>query len=90
MKRIVTILMTGFGLLLTSPSTGFACSVCMGGPPTKQTEGVGGAILGMLAMTYLIVGGMILFAIGFSRRARAAASLPENLPYRDPDDRIHS
>ena len=89
MKHAITKGIAGMGILLI-PGVLHACTVCMGGPPSKQSEGVSAAIVGLLVVTYFIIGGLVTFSISFWCRSKAIACLPENLIYQDPDDRTHS
>ncbi|MDW8344628.1 MAG: hypothetical protein RMM51_09070 [Verrucomicrobiae bacterium] len=47
-----------------------ACATCYGDPNSSHTQGMNAAILFMLAVTGLVLGGLGTVFIGFARRAR--------------------
>lgn len=51
-------------------SLGWACAVCVGNPNDPQTVGMNQAILGLLAITGVVLTGMAAFFVTLWRRAR--------------------
>jgi hypothetical protein len=55
---------------LTLPQSLWACSVCFGDPNAAQTKGVNSAVLGMIGVTAVVLGGFVALIIAINLRAR--------------------
>lgn len=56
--------------VLALRSVGWACAVCVGNPDDPQTIGMNKAILGLLAITGVVLTGFVALFINFWRRSR--------------------
>lgn len=77
-RKIVSVLVLGALLTAMLPGTpAYACATCFGDPEAPQTQGLNGAIVTLLGITYTLLGGIALgvfFIIRNGRRADADGS----------------
>ena len=59
---------------MTIPLTVIACATCYGDPGSPMTQGLNFAILTMLGITVLVLGGCAAFMVVLARRARRCAA----------------
>ena len=64
---VVSLLLVGF---VTLPQTASACAVCFGDPDSPLAKGLNWAVLSLLAIVLLVLGGIAAFFTYLVKRAR--------------------
>ncbi len=59
---------------MTALTTIVACATCYGDPTSPMTHGLNFAIITMLGVTALVLGGCAMFMVVLARRARACVA----------------
>ncbi len=61
--------------LTALPQQSWACSVCFGDPKSAQAQGVTCAVLGMIGITAVVLGGFVALIVAINLRARRQRAL---------------
>ena len=75
MKKVNPLLLFPLNILFSSKSV-WACSVCFGDPHSKLAKGVVPAVLFLIGVVGLVLGGIASIAFTWARRAQKYSSSP--------------
>jgi len=77
--RFTTFLLITSAIILASPATTLACTVCMGDPNSKAAGATNAAIFLLLGFIGGVLG--LIVAFGFALKRRAASPLPPHTEF---------